>query len=53
MDMVWNYHDLNIITLNQDIEITVKGIPSKKIEITNFRVDQKFSNSYEKWKEMG
>jgi xylan 1,4-beta-xylosidase len=51
--MVWNYHDLNIISPDQNVEISVNGIPSKKAEITHFRVDQKFSNSYEKWKEMG
>jgi xylan 1,4-beta-xylosidase len=51
--MIWNYHDLNIVTPNQNIEISINGIPSKKVEITHFRVDQKFSNSYEKWKEMG
>lgn len=51
--MVWNYHDLNIISPNQDITININGIPSKKTEIIHFRVDQYYSNSYEKWKEMG
>ena len=51
--MIWNYHDLNVISPNENIELSVHGIPSKKVEITHFRVDQNFSNSYEKWKEMG
>ncbi|HKI89217.1 MAG TPA: hypothetical protein VKA38_09325, partial [Draconibacterium sp.] len=51
--MVWNYHDLNVITPAVKVELTIDGIPSKKIELTHYRVDQNFSNSYEKWKEMG
>ena len=51
--MIWNYHDLNMISPNEMIELLVNGIPAKKVEITHFRVDQNFSNSYERWKEMG
>ena len=51
--MVWNYHDLNMISPKATIDLSVLGIPSGKIEITHYRVDQNFSNSYEKWKEMG
>ena len=51
--MIWNYHDLNVISPNETIELLVNGIPAKKVEITHFRVDQNFSNSYERWKEMG
>ena len=51
--MVWNYHDLNVITPAAKVELTIDGIPAKKIELIHYRVDQKFSNSYEIWKEMG
>ena len=51
--MIWNYHDLNVISPNETIELLVNGIPAKKVEITHFRVDQNFSNSYERWKELG
>jgi xylan 1,4-beta-xylosidase len=51
--MVWNYHDLNTITPKENVELSIQEIPSKKVEITHYRVDQNFSNSYEKWKEMG
>jgi xylan 1,4-beta-xylosidase len=51
--MIWNYHDLNVITPAVNIKLAINEIPSKKIELTHYRVDQNFSNSYEKWKEMG
>lgn len=51
--MVWNYHDLNTIPPNENVALSIQGIPAKKVEIIHYRVDQNFSNSYEKWKEMG
>ncbi len=51
--MLWNYHDLNIVTPTQNVALTIQGIPSKKVEITHFRVDEEHNNSYEKWKQMG
>lgn len=51
--MLWNYHDLNIITPAKTVALTIQGIPDRKVEITQFRVDENHSNSYEKWKEMG
>lgn len=51
--MLWNYHDLNVISPAAKIDLLIAGIPSSKIELTQFRVDQNFSNSYTRWKEMG
>ena len=51
--MVWNYHDLNVITPAEKIELNITGISSDNVEITHYRVDQNVSNSYEKWKQMG
>ncbi len=51
--MLWNYHDLNVVTPAQSVALTIQGIPSGKVEITQYRVDENHSNSYEKWKEMG
>ncbi len=51
--MLWNYHDLNIVTPTQNVALTIQGIPTGKVEITHYRVDEKHSNSYEKWKKMG
>ncbi|GAA4319494.1 beta-xylosidase [Mucilaginibacter gynuensis] len=51
--MVWNYHDDDIQTDGEPIEITVKGLPQKTIKIIQYRIDQTHSNSYEVWKKMG
>lgn len=51
--MVWNYHDLNIPTPSRKVALNIEGIPSKSVNIEHFRVDQNYSNSYNKWLEMG
>lgn len=51
--MVWNYHDLNEITPDTLVSLNLQNIPWEKVEIYHYRVDEKHSNSYEKWKEMG
>ncbi len=52
--MVWNYHDLNKTDLpSSPVKISLQNIPAKKILLHHYRIDQQFSNSYERWKEMG
>lgn len=51
--MLWNYHDLNVITPAKKVWLSIQGIPAWKVEVTQFRVDENHSNSYEKWKTMG
>ncbi len=51
--MVWNYHDDNITGDASPVELTIQGIPKSKVLIQHYRVDQQFSNSFEKWKAMG
>ena len=51
--MVWNYHDDNVPGGEAPIELTIDGISNKKVLVHHYRVDQQFSNSFEKWKAMG
>ena len=51
--MVWNYHDADIHGQGEAIQITIKGIPAKKVKLTEYRIDNEHSNSYEVWKKMG
>lgn len=51
--MVWNYHDLNVITPSVPVELSVMGVPASEVTIEHFRIDQENSNSYTLWKEMG
>jgi xylan 1,4-beta-xylosidase len=51
--MVWNYHDDNVAGPSSMVELTVDGMKSKKVLVHHYRVDNQFSNSFEKWKAMG
>lgn len=51
--MVWNYHDADKKGDTALVTITINGIPSKTVKLSQFRIDDNHSNAYELWKEMG
>ncbi len=51
--MVWNYHDDDLPAEAADIDMVVRGIPTRRVLVTHYRIDNEFSNSYEVWKKMG
>ncbi len=52
--MVWNYHDNNDLTIAPSaVNVKMQGLPDGKVLMQHYRIDQKFSNSYEAWKKMG
>ena len=52
--MVWNYHDDNDLDVPSSlVKLIIDNIPAEKVLMNHYRVDQKFSNSYTLWKEMG
>ena len=51
--MVWNYHDEDQQSPAEAVDILITHIPAKKVTVTEFRIDQEHSNSYEVWKKMG
>lgn len=51
--MVWNYHDENVTGGDSLIELAINNIGQSKVLVHHYRVDQRFSNSFEKWKAMG
>jgi len=52
--MVWNYHDKNDLNVPATpVTVLVKGIPSQKVLLTHYRIDQEHSNSYTAWQKMG
>ncbi|GEO09118.1 GH39 family glycosyl hydrolase [Segetibacter aerophilus] len=51
--MVWNYHDEDRREAGTPIEITINNIPATHCRLTEYRIDEKHSNSYEVWKKMG
>src|SRR4030095_15706877 len=51
--MVWNYHDDDVNGVPSEVELRVNKLANNKVLIHHYRVDQQFSNSFEKWKAMG
>lgn len=51
--MVWHYHDDDVPGPAADVELTVRGLPEKRMLLDHYRVDHEHSNSYEVWKKMG
>jgi xylan 1,4-beta-xylosidase len=52
--MIWNYHDENNLNVAASpVSVQLKNLPSKKLLLTHYRIDQEHSNSYEAWKKMG
>ena len=51
--MVWNYYDDDIPGQIAQVELKVKGLPTKRILLQHYRVDYNHSNSYEVWNRMG
>jgi len=51
--MIWNYHDEDKQSADELIDVTVTNLPAITITITEYRIDNEHSNSYEAWKKMG
>ena len=51
--MIWNYHDEDRQDSSERIKINIEGLPAGNITVTEYRIDNKHSNSYEAWKKMG
>lgn len=51
--LFWNYHDDDKMAPDAVVNFVIKGFPSKKGEVIQYRIDKSHSNSYEVWKQMG
>lgn len=51
--LVWNYNDENITGKPSPVHLAISHIANKKVLVHHYRIDQQFSNSFEKWKAMG
>lgn len=51
--MVWNYHDDDVQLPSVPVVINVDGISATTVTVSEFRIDNEHSNSYEVWKKMG
>jgi xylan 1,4-beta-xylosidase len=51
--MLWNYHDDDVKQEEVPVEVKIDGIKATTITLTEYRIDDEHSNSYEVWKKMG
>ncbi|MGE5519848.1 MAG: GH39 family glycosyl hydrolase [Candidatus Dadabacteria bacterium] len=51
--MLWNYYDDDLPGTPTAVQLVISNIPSKKVTIKEYRIDQEHSNSYTVWKQMG
>jgi xylan 1,4-beta-xylosidase len=51
--LVWNYHDDDVPAPAAQVALTVEGLSGRQATVTEYRVDDRHSNSYEVWKQMG
>lgn len=51
--MVWNYHDDNLAAADTETIVTVRGVPAKRVQLTEYRIDDSHSNAYSLWKMLG
>jgi xylan 1,4-beta-xylosidase len=51
--MIWNYHDEDKQAPAEEITINIEGLPVSAVTLTEYRIDNEHSNSYEVWKKMG
>jgi len=51
--LVWNYHDDDVPAPAAQVALTVEGLSGRQATVTEYTVDDRHSNSYEVWKQMG
>jgi xylan 1,4-beta-xylosidase len=51
--MIWNYHDEDKQEDGEFVKVNVSSIPARNVKLTQYRIDDRHSNSYEAWKKMG
>lgn len=51
--MLWNYYDDDLPASDAMVNLEVSSVPSKKVQVYQYRIDKSYSNSYEVWKKMG
>jgi xylan 1,4-beta-xylosidase len=51
--MLWNYHDDDVKDVSSHVDLSVHGLVNGKVLIHHYRIDDQFSNSFERWKSMG
>ena len=51
--LVWNYHDDDLPAPPAEVELSIEGLPGRRMTVEQFRIDADHSNAYEAWRRMG
>ncbi len=51
--MLWNYHDDENVKFEAPINLVLQQLPSERVAISSYLVDEDHSNAYTIWKKMG
>jgi len=51
--MIWNYHDNDVKNAALPVAVNINGLTATTVTVTEYRIDDEHSNSYEVWKKMG
>lgn len=53
--LVWNYHDDILPAPDASVKMLIKGLPRNltRVLVRHYRIDERHSNAYTAWKEMG
>jgi xylan 1,4-beta-xylosidase len=51
--MIWNYNDDDEKGASSMIDLNVNDLVNEKVLVHHYRIDDQFSNSFEKWKSLG
>jgi xylan 1,4-beta-xylosidase len=51
--LVWNYHDDDLPAPPADVDLSIEGLPGRRVTVEHYRIDADHSNAYETWKRMG
>jgi xylan 1,4-beta-xylosidase len=51
--LAWNYHDDDVAAPVATLRITITGLPTGRILLRHYRIDETHSNAWTVWKKMG
>jgi xylan 1,4-beta-xylosidase len=51
--MAWNYHDDDVPAREANVRLVINGVTGGRVLLRHYRIDQRHSNAYTVWKEMG
>jgi xylan 1,4-beta-xylosidase len=51
--LIWNYHDDDVAVPPSPVTLEIAGVLASRVRMEHFRIDDRHSNAFTAWKEMG